>query len=390
MCHYVRVRFFQALRAGARSVDVSVTGVRPPLAPVRSLTSAAAPVLIPPPELGSPWVTSDLSTVLVDLIGSDAIPMTRDAAMRVPSVSRARNVICPTLGRVPLIVTGTESAETLAFIEQPDPTQPRFLTLTWTFDDCLFYGVSWWQVTSRYASQKPRTARRILPGGVTRADGGGWRVYDQPVSPLDLIRIDGPHEGILNYATTTLRQAGELEAAALKNAKNPIPAVDLHQTQGITLDKVERQELVTEWAKARQGENGGVAYTSPNIEARVLGSPAELLLSKGRNSVAVDVARHASIPADSIDASVEHASMTYNTTETRMRALIDFGLASYGTALSARLSMQDVTPRGSTVELSYDAITAVSDSDPSTPAPPGDPAAAAPGGAGLTPERNPA
>lgn len=344
-------------------------------------------MLIPPPELGSPWVTSDLSTVLVDLIGTEGVPLTRDAAMRVPAVSRARNVVCPTLGRVPFIVSGTTSPETLAFVEQPDPAQPRFLTMTWTYDDCLFYGVAWWQVTSRYASGRPKTGRRILPGGVTRQDGGGWQVYGKSVDPSELIRIDGPHEGILNYASTTLRQAAELEAAALKNAKNPIPALDLHQTQGVTLDPVERQQLVTDWAKARQGENGGVAYTSPNIEAKVLGQPAELLLSKGRNSAAVDVARHVSIPADSIDASVEHASMTYNTTETRMRALIDFGLASYGAAVTSRLSMLDVTPRGSRVELDYSTITAVADSNPATPAPAAAPAAA-PAGAGLN-ERQP-
>jgi hypothetical protein len=338
--------------------------------------------LIPPPELGSPWVTSDLNAVLVDILGTENVPMTREAAMRIPAVSRARNVICPTLGRIPMIVTGTESAETLAFIEQPDPTTSRFIQLTWTYDDCFFHGVSWWQITARYAaSNRARNARRILPGGVTRRDGGGWEVYGKPVSPADLIRIDGPHEGILNYASGTLRQASELEAAALRNAKNPIPAVDLHQTSGMTLDPTERQQLVADWAAARAGANGGVAYTSPQIDARVLGSPAELLLTSGRNAAAVDVARHASLPADSIDASVEHASMTYSTSETKMRALIDFGLAAYGSALTARLSLNDVTPRGSAVALDYDAVTAVADSDPSTPAPAGD---APPAGAGPT------
>jgi len=388
LCHYRPVRFLEALRAGARSVDVSVTGARLTSTPARSLTAAAEPLMVPPLELGSPWVTSDLTNVVVDLFGSESVPLTREVAMRVPSVSRARNVICPTLGRTPFLLTGTSSPETAAFLDQPDPAQSRFLTMTWTYDDCLFYGVSWWQVTSRYASRKPRTARRILPGGVTREDGGGWKVYGQPVDPSELLRIDGPHEGLLNYASTTLRQASELEAAALKNAKNPIPAVDLHQTQGVTLDKVARQELVKDWAAARAGENGGVAYTSPNIEARVLGQPAELLLSRGRNTAAVDVARHASIPADAVDASVEHASMTYNTVETRMRALVDFGLASYGAAVTARLSMADVTPRGSAVGLDYSAITAVADNDPTTPAPADGPAAA-PAGAGSN-EGNPA
>lgn len=345
-------------------------------------TASSLGTLIPPPELGSPWVTSDLNAVLVDILGTENLPMTREAAMRIPAVSRARNVVCPTLGRVPFVLGGTENPETVAFLDQPDPSTSRFLTMTWTYDDCFFHGVSWWQVTSRYASNRVKTARRILPGGVTRQDGGGWFVYGKPVQPSELLRIDGPHEGILNYASTTLRQASELEAAALRNAKNPIPAIDLHQTQGITLDPVERQQLVKDWSAARAGENGGVAYTSPQIDARVLGQPAEQLLTTGRNAAAVDVARHASLPADAIDASVEHASMTYSTSETKMRALIDFGLAAYGSAVTARLSLNDVTPRGSVVGLDYDSITAVADSDPSTPAP----SAAAPGadGAGST------
>lgn len=341
------------------------------LRPGSDLTAAqlTAPPTAPPLELGSPWVTTELSNVLVDILGADKLPLTREAAMQVPAVAKSRHTICPTLGRIPLILKGTENPETAAFIAQPDPSMSRFLLLTWTFDDQLFHGVSWWQVTERYASRRPRRARRILPGGVRREDGGGWTVYGKPVDPADLLRLDGPHEGLLNFATTTLRQASDIEAAAAKNAKNPIPAMELHQTSGPTLPKPERQELVQEWAAARQGENGGVAYTSPNIEAKPHGQPAEQLLITGRNAAAVDVARHAGIPADAIDATPEKTSLTYSTAETKMRALIDFGLAAYGEALVSRLSLSDITPAGSSVAFDYDAITATTDADPSTPAP---------------------
>lgn len=377
------VGILQTLRAGvADAVAGAVTGAQlssatPVLSPSPSTTSP----LVPPLELGSPWVSSDLNTVLVDVLGAENLPLTRDAAMRIPAVARARNIVCPTLGRVPFVLNGGQPPEAVALLSQPDPTTSRFLTLTWTYDDCLFHGVSWWQVTARYGSGRPRHVRRILPGGVTRHDGGGWRVYGQPVKPSELLRIDGPHEGILNYAGVTLRQAAQLEAAAGKMARNPIPGIDLHQTSGVTLTKQERQELISDWAKSRQGENGGVAYTSPQIDARVLGAPAEQLLTQGRNFTAVDVARHVSIPADAIDASVPHASMTYSTSQTKMQALIDFGLSAYAAAVTARLSLDDVTPHGITVGLDYDQITAVADADPSTPAP----AAPAPAGAGAGP-----
>lgn len=329
------------------------------------LTSPA----VPPPVLGSPWVTSELSTVLVDILGGENLPITREQAMQVPAVAKARHTICPTLGRIPLIVQGTDNDETLTFVRQPDRSMSRFLLLTWTFDDQLFHGVSWWQVLDRYASRRVRNVRRILPGGVARGEHGSWAVYGEPVDPANLVRLDGPHEGILNFASTTIRQASDLESSAAKTAKNPIPAIDLHQTSGPTLSKTERTELVSEWAAARAGANGAVAYTSPNVEARALGQAAEQLLISGRNAAAVDVARHAGLPADAVDATPEKTSLTYNTAETKMRALIDFGLAAYGEALVSRLSLSDITPAGSTVAFDYDAITATTDADPSTPAP---------------------
>lgn len=367
----LRVSFLQNLRAGARSVVGAVTGdVTGP--PGSDLTSTAilTPPTAPPMELGSPWVTTELAHVLVDVLGADQLPLTREVAMQVPSVAKARHTICPTLARIPLKLDGSADPEALAFLKQPELGQPGFITYTWTLDDQLFHGVSWWQVLSRYAnSNRPRTARRILPGGVKQEDGGVWTVYGQRANAADLLRLDGPHEGLLNFAARTVRQAADIEAAAAKHAKNPIPSTELHQTSGVTLPKTERQELVAEWAAARRGENGGVAYTSPNIELKTHGQLPEQLLVSGRNAAAVDVARHAGLPADALDAAPEKSTLTYNTAETKMRALIDFGLAAYGSALTARLSMDDLTPRGAVVILDYDAVTAVTDSDPSTPAP---------------------
>ena len=368
----LRVRFLQNLRAGAQSVVGAVTGdpSGPRTGSVLASTAVLAPPTAPPMELGSPWVTSELANVLVDVLGADQLPLTREVAMQVPAIAKARHTVCPTLARIPFQLDGSSDAEALAFIRQPDPSMPGFLTYVWTLDDQLFHGVSWWQTLTRYAnSNRPKTSRRILPGGVKQEDGGRWTVYGQPTNPADLIRLDGPHEGLLNFAAVTIRQAADIESAAAKHAKNPIPSTELHQTSGVTLPKPERTELVQEWAAARRGENGGVAYTSPNIELKTHGQLPEQLLVSGRNAAAVDVARHAGLPADALDAVPEKSTLTYNTAETKMRALIDFGLAAYGSALTARLSMDDLTPRGARVVLDYDSVTAVTDDDPSTPAP---------------------
>lgn len=372
------------IRAGARAVGNAVTGRALMAAPGPELTSSSAmlaPPTEPPLQLGSPWVTSELHTVFADIVGADKLPLTREKAMQVPAVAKARHTICPTLARIPLVVEGSADTEVSAFIEQPDPTMSRFLLLTWTFDDQLFHGVSWWHVTARYASNRIKTVRRVLPGGVTH-EQGKWFVYGDQTPPADILRLDGPHEGLLNFASTTLRQASDIEAATAKAARNPVPDIDLHQTQGTTLPKAERTELVQAWVDARRGDSGSVAYTSPNIEARALGQHPERLLISARNAAAVDVARHAGIPADSIDASPEQQTLTYNTAETKMRALIDFGLAAYSMALTSRLSLSDVTPRGTRIVHDFDAVTVTTDSDPSTPAPPAAGSAPAVGSAG--------
>lgn len=353
----------------------------------------------PTPELASPWSDSSQLEAMVwyDIVGDlDAIPLTRAAAMAVPAVARARGMVCNTIARLDLFAvaeaTGTElprDSEAAQFLRNPDPEQPRFIQLTWTVDDLVFSGVSWWLVLARYASSgKPRVARRILPGGVElpKRSGDSPKVYGKPVQASDLIRIDGPHEGILNFGAATLRAASSLERSASRFARNPVPAVELHQTDDYPTTPAERAELVGDWAKARAGENGGVAWTSHNIEAKVHGAPAEHLLTAGRNAAAVDAARIVGTPADAVDASLEHASMTYQNSETRLRVLIDFGLAAYAEAITARLGMDDVLVRGTVPRFRFDQITAATDATDGTPPPPSSadgPVASTPAGSSV-------
>jgi hypothetical protein len=85
------------------------------------------------------------------------------------------------------------------------------------------------------------------------------------------------------------------------------------------------------------------------VDAVELGSFDGHLLESGRNAAAVDIARHASIPADLIDASVTESSLHYSTSRDNDRRFIDYGLGFYMSCISARLSQDDVTPRGQRV-----------------------------------------
>jgi hypothetical protein len=311
--------------------------------------------------IASPFATSDhLSTIVWrDLLGGavDDVPVTRAEAMSVPAIARARHVLTSTIARTSLDVV--DAAGTVvdppAVIAQPDPAVSRFVQLVWTVDDLVFHGRSLWYVLDRYAEDdRPRHARRVDPGRVTVDQRRGpdgllrnvWEIDGVQVAARDVLVIDGPHEGILSFGARTVRLAAQLERTAARVAENPTPNVELHATSDYPFTDLEVDALLDRWARARRGENGGVAFTSRDVEARMHGAPAEHLLTAGRNAAAVDAARLVSVPADVVDAAPERASMTYANVESRNRTLIDYGLAAYAAAVEARLSLDDVLPHG--------------------------------------------
>lgn len=320
------------------------------------LTEAHAGGALP---LVSPWAGSNSLARVVwqDIFGDLAIrPVTRAEAMRVPAMSRARHII-----------TGAARIELRAYRgDSEDPLPPAdaagWLTSTsgalsplhrmiWTLDDLVFYGWSCWsRVNSVYdgfplrCDRVPMDRWSVDAGGqvrLDRLDGAGF----QPVNSDEVILIPGPHEGLLSFAAGSIRHAADLQRAASKAAQNPAAYLALRQTAGIPLTDPEIDALIARWAAARNGDNGGVAWLNQSVEAQELGTFDAHLVVEGRNAAAVDIARHASIPADLIDAASE-ASLTYSNSRDNDRRAIDWGIGSYLAAVSSALSQDTVTPRG--------------------------------------------
>jgi phage portal protein BeeE len=201
-------------------------------------------------------------------------------------------------------------------------------------------------------------------------DDGRATINGQPVNRDDLIRFDGPNEGLLARASQSVRNSLALEQAAANFAHSPIPAIELHSTsQDNTLTQDKINALVQSWVEARNSGSGAVAYTPSSIEVKTHGSAPENLLIAGRNYQAIDAARFLGIPADILDASPDKTNFTYANVSQRAQALIDFGLSPFGAAIEARLSMADISPSGTFIKFKYDELTEASDSNPTTPAP---------------------
>jgi hypothetical protein len=319
-----------------------------------------------------------LAQVMVpyDLFGAYPRILSRAQAMTVPAVARGRHLTCGTIAGLPLVaLTGDTPVPVQPGWAQATDGQTGTLTaeqshrlgiapqspwsrLLWTVDDLVFYPNSLWAVTALDVEGRPARMARVAyeswdidadTGDVTDADG---RPFDIPC-----VLIEGPHEGILTFGSETIAAADDLESTATTVARTPF-RLELHQTTGAELSPDEQAALIAS-AKAALAANDGVLYSNEALQ--IITHPVDSgdLLIAGRNAAALDIARHLSMPAAMIDATSEGASLEYSTLTGRNQHWLDYGLSLYMDAITARLSMDDVVPRGQRVALDATALTAL-------------------------------
>lgn len=319
--------------------------------PVQRLIGAA-PGAMP---MASPWSSPHphhLSPVIgLEVLGDMPRRVQRDQAIQIAPLSRARQLIVSTIPRLPLVATTADGEETELphFLTASTGTLSPFHRMLWTIDDLFFYGWSLWAV-ERDADGTITDAVRIAYDAWSFTADGTITIKDQTVPSDAVILIPGVGEGILTYGAATLTEALNISRAIQKAAETPSAQIELHQTNEAPMTDEQVNALIARWARARRGENGGVAYTSSGIEVREHGAAKEHLLIEGRNAVAVDLARHAGIPATMIDATLSGSSISYQNTSARMAELITFGLSPLMSAVASRLSQDDVTAPGVTID----------------------------------------
>lgn len=321
----------------------------------------------PAPTLLAPWSGDSTLSTLVwsDLLDVDLLPLDRSAAMAVPAMARARHLIAGAIASCPLVVlrdgVPLSQADAPTWSYRTDGPVSPYHRMLWTVDDLLFTGWSLWHTVNGVdgfpvaMERVPRDAWSFGVDGSTVLDADG-----RPVDAATHVLLPGPHEGLLSFAARTLRAASKMERAAARHAANPVPSIELHQETDVELDPAERDAMIADWVRGRNSDTGAVGFTSYGIRAHPLGQIPEQLLIDGRNAAAVDVARHASIPAAMLDATSAGASLTYETTEGRNGQFLDYGLSLYLDAVSSRLSQDDVVPRGTSVAFDTSALTSVS------------------------------
>jgi len=290
---------------------------------------------------------------------------TRTAAMSVPSVARARNIICGTIGSLPLEtydkLTG-QHIDSLRVINQPDPRVPGFTVYNWVAEDIWLYGFAYGVVLDMYAATdggRVRAWTRVEPDRVTvdtNADNTqiiGYKLDGKAVPQTgigSIIRFDGYDEGFLKRAGKTVTAAVYLEDAAKKYAADPVPSMVL-KSNGTNLPSERISKLLESWKASRQSKS--TAFLNADIDFQQVGfDPKSLQLTEGRQYVALEIARAAGIPAYFLSA--ETTSMTYSNATSERRSLVDFSLRPIMSCIEERLSMPDFTPSTQKVRFDLD------------------------------------
>jgi HK97 family phage portal protein len=285
---------------------------------------------------------------LLNNIGA-GMTATRGQAMSIPAIQRAQQIICSTIGSLPLEqyvkATGAH-VEAPRVIHQPDPSTTGALIYAYTASDLFFYGAAFWQVTDSYAATdggRVRSAQYIPYERISpQLDASGTKIIgyyiDNVPAPLSgvgsIIPFYALSDGLLFKAGRTIRAALALEEAAERFAKEPIPTMVLKST-GTNLPAERISNLMNSWKAARSSR--ATAFLNADVDISTIGyDPKNLQLNEARQYIALELSRACGLPAHFLSAEV--TTMTYSNTLQERRALVDFSLRPILTTIEQTLS----------------------------------------------------
>ena len=288
----------------------------------------------------------------------------RNLAMQVPAVSRCRNLVAGVVSYLPLKLYKKSNGEALGnplWIDQPDYRQPRSVTISWTVDSLLFYGVAYWRVTELYADDlRPSRFEWVANNRVTfTTNKFGTEVEKYYVDGVDapmtgigsLITFQGLTQGVLQTAARTIQSALDLERAAAISAATPM-ATGFIKNTGADMPEAQVQGLLAAWKSARQ--NRSTAYLTSTLSYEPVGfSPKDMMYNEAQQYLATQIARAMNVPAYYISADMNN-SMTYQNIIDGRKEFVAYSLQPFICAIEDRLSMDDITARGHIVRFAIE------------------------------------
>jgi phage head maturation protease len=294
----------------------------------------------------------------------------RAEALSVPAVLKGRNMIC-SIATLPLVQRGPDrrAVDNNPLFRQLDRDVPNVVTLAQTIEDLLFEAIAWWQITGFGWDGFPSDIRHLdpltvsidppkgrsptpLPSGIDPHEPIVW-VNGKPVSAATVIRFDSPNPPLLKAGARAIKRAVLLDQAARMYAEDPRPLDFFTPADGADpVDDDAVSDILSKWRSSRKRRS--TAYVPAALKHNTVDSPnpRDLQLVELQKQAVLDIAN--ALGVDPEDLGQSTTSRTYQNATDRRQDRINEVLSPYMRAVTDRLSMGDVTPRGHTVAFSLD------------------------------------
>lgn len=295
--------------------------------------------------------------------------VSRTEALSVPAVARGRNLLC-SIATLPLEeIDADNNVIDSPLLRQMDPDVPNVVTLSQLVEDLVFDGIGWLQILGFGWNGFPVDVRRVapstvsvsppagrtpapLPSGVDPRVGAVVWIDGRPVSGAEVIRFDSPNPGVLEVGGRTIRRAILLDAAAKMYADDP--QVSTYFTPNQQADPTDDEVLgfLADWKAARKKRATGWVPSFAQLNTVGTPSPRDLQLVELVKQAGLELANLFGV--DPEDLGISTTSRTYANVVDRRRDRINDVLSPYMRAITDRMSMPDVTPRGHVVRFDLD------------------------------------
>ena len=294
--------------------------------------------------------------------------MTREMALELPVVVRARNVLQAIIGSMPLVEyrpNGARASDQARWATPSGMRCTRRILISKTVEDLFFDGKAFWSVVHR----SPRTGKpdefRHWPTGYwawersnSTPDGGYWRCTDPATGDVtnvparDGVFFEGMDTGLLNEGGAHAILVGLRTQRALEQAVDtPIPLGYLFPKEGqLTPDQARAALLAFE--EARRLRRIGMMPTAVGFEPIQI-SPRDRQVYDAADRSDMSLIRATGGSAQ--DYGVSTTSRTYSNVQDERTTYLRHDASRYFGVIEDRLSMPDIAGKNSVRfdELSY-------------------------------------
>lgn len=289
-----------------------------------------------------------------------------EAALSIPTISRARDLICSMIGCLTIKQYTTQfNGEYMERIylppdtwyTQPDPNVTRNFILSNTASDLLMFGRAFWIITERLGNGFPSAYTWLPAQNVYTLDQTGPQWFGpsneitfqgSPIATKDVVQFLSPNGGLIYQGQTAITTTLRLQRAAERFATNEIPSGYLKQTGGEPMTAQDLADMAAAFAAARQQST--VAALNEFVDYKETShKPDDLQLVQSREFMALEMARLANIPPYLVGVSVP--GYTYQNADSARQDLYQFGAKPLIECIEQTLSMNSIIPRGRYIEL---------------------------------------